>query len=111
MIFGSGLAGGGRAAALTAGFCSRQIALLPHRARAVFTRSHPFLPPTHPNNPLNTPQNPKNKPKQTKKLRHVLTNIGEKLSPQEMDALVAEADTKGDGRVERESFVRLLMAK
>ena len=41
----------------------------------------------------------------------MLTNIGEKLSPQEMDALVAEADTKGDGRVEREAFVRLLMAK
>jgi calmodulin len=48
---------------------------------------------------------------QQQQLRHVLTNIGEKLSPQEMDALVAEADTKGDGRVEREAFVRLLMAK
>jgi G3E family GTPase len=57
----------------------------------------------HHHTPSHTP-----KPKQ---LRHVLTNIGEKLSPQEMDALVAEADTKGDGRVEREAFVRLLMAK
>jgi hypothetical protein len=73
---------------------------------------------THPPNPHNSiiflpyiPQ-PKNQPTTiNKQLRHVLTNIGEKLSPQEMDALVAEADTKGDGRVEREAFVRLLMAK
>jgi hypothetical protein len=60
--------------------------------------------------PPDTQTNLQHNPKKTQ-LRHVLTNIGEKLSAQEMDALVAEADVKGDGRVEREAFVRLLMAK
>ncbi|KAL6754611.1 hypothetical protein V8C86DRAFT_2697589 [Haematococcus lacustris] len=47
----------------------------------------------------------------TSELRHVLSNIGEKLSPDELDALTKEADPDSSGRVEYEQFIKMMMAK
>jgi calmodulin len=47
----------------------------------------------------------------TQELQHVLTNIGEKLSPEEIVNLIAEADSDNDGKVQQEEFVKLLTAK
>jgi calmodulin len=47
----------------------------------------------------------------TQELQHVLTNIGEKLGPEEIANLIAEADSDNDGKVQQEEFVRLLTAK
>ncbi|GBF95669.1 calmodulin [Raphidocelis subcapitata] len=44
-------------------------------------------------------------------LRHVLTSIGEKLGPDEMDAMMAESDPDGDGKIQYDEFVRMLTAK
>jgi calmodulin len=41
----------------------------------------------------------------------VLTNIGEKLSGDEMDDMIREADPDNDGRIQYEEFVRLLLAR
>lgn len=48
---------------------------------------------------------------EAKELRHVLTNIGEKLSGSEMDDMIKEADPDKDGRIQYEEFVRLLLQK
>ncbi|KFU91634.1 Calmodulin [Chaetura pelagica] len=44
-------------------------------------------------------------------LRHVLTHLGEKLTEQEVDEMLREADGDGDGRVKYEEFVRVMMEK
>ena len=44
-------------------------------------------------------------------LRHVLANIGEKLSGQELEEMIKEADPDGDGKIQRDEFVRLLTTK
>ena len=46
-----------------------------------------------------------------KELRHVLTNIGEKLSAPEMEDMIKEADPDNDGKIQYEEFVRLLLAR
>ncbi|KAF6252283.1 calmodulin [Scenedesmus sp. NREL 46B-D3] len=48
---------------------------------------------------------------EAKELRHVLTNIGEKLSSPEMEDMIKEADPDNDGRIQYEEFVRMLLAK
>ncbi len=48
---------------------------------------------------------------EAKELRHVLTNIGEKLSGNEMDDMIREADPDNDGRIQYEEFVRMLLAR
>lgn len=48
---------------------------------------------------------------EAKELRHVLTNIGEKLSGGEMDDMIKEADPDNDGKIQYEEFVRVLLAK
>ncbi|KAH3854086.1 neo-calmodulin-like isoform X2 [Dreissena polymorpha] len=40
-------------------------------------------------------------------LRKVLTGLGEKLTPQEVDEMFKVADKNGDGRINKEEFVRL----
>ncbi|EZG72286.1 calmodulin [Gregarina niphandrodes] len=44
-------------------------------------------------------------------LRHVLTQLGEKLSPEEADLMISEADVDGDGQINYEEFVKMMMAK
>lgn len=44
-------------------------------------------------------------------LRHVMTNLGEKLSDEEVDDMIKEADMDGDGLVNYEEFVTILTSK
>ena len=44
-------------------------------------------------------------------LRHVMTNLGEKLTDEEVDEMIREADIDGDGHISYEEFVRMMMAK
>lgn len=44
-------------------------------------------------------------------LRHVMTNLGEKLTDEEVDEMIREADVDGDGQVNYEEFVRMMVAK
>mmetsp|Transcript_18633 Transcript_18633/g.20258 ORF Transcript_18633/g.20258 Transcript_18633/m.20258 type:complete len:189 (+) Transcript_18633:256-822(+) len=44
-------------------------------------------------------------------LRHIMTNIGEKLNDEEVDEMIREADIDGDGQINYEEFVKLLMSK
>nr|AAC68891.1 VU91C calmodulin [synthetic construct] len=44
-------------------------------------------------------------------LRHVMTNLGEKLTDEEVDEMIREADVDGDGQVNYEEFVQVMMAK
>ncbi|TCD69567.1 hypothetical protein EIP91_006989, partial [Steccherinum ochraceum] len=39
-------------------------------------------------------------------LRHVMTNLGEKLSDTEVDEMIREADVDGDGQINYEEFVK-----
>ncbi len=41
-------------------------------------------------------------------LRHVMTNLGEKLTDEEVDAMVREADTDGDGQVDYIEFAKMM---
>jgi len=47
----------------------------------------------------------------TAELRHVMTNLGEKLSDQEVDEMIREADVDGDGQIEYDEFVKMMLAK
>lgn len=44
-------------------------------------------------------------------LRHVMTNLGEKLTDEEVDEMIREADVDGDGQVNYEEFVKMMMGK
>ena len=41
-------------------------------------------------------------------LRHVMTNLGEKLSTDEVDEMIREADVDGDGQVNYKEFVVMM---
>ncbi|KAL6007280.1 hypothetical protein ACLOJK_032776 [Asimina triloba] len=43
-------------------------------------------------------------------LRHVMINLGEKLTDEEVEQMIREADMDGDGQVNYEEFVRMMMA-
>merc|ERR1711898_39597 len=43
-------------------------------------------------------------------LRHVMTNLGEKLTDEEVDEMIREADVDGDGQINYEEFVKMMMA-
>ena len=40
-------------------------------------------------------------------LRHVMTNLGEKLTDEEVDEMIREADVDGDGQVNYDEFVKV----
>ena len=44
-------------------------------------------------------------------LRHVMTNLGEKLTDEEVDEMIREADIDGDGQVNYEEFVSMMTSK
>lgn len=44
-------------------------------------------------------------------LRHVMTNLGEKLTDEEVDEMIREADIDGDGQVNYEGKQRILRLK
>jgi calmodulin len=44
-------------------------------------------------------------------LRHVMTNLGEKLTDDEVDEMIREADVDGDGQINYEEFVKMMMVK
>lgn len=44
-------------------------------------------------------------------LRHVMTNLGEKLTPEEADEMIREADVDGDGQINYEEFVKIMLSK
>jgi len=44
-------------------------------------------------------------------LRHVMTKLGEKLSEEEVDDMIREADVDGDGQVNYEEFVKVMQGR
>ena len=44
----------------------------------------------------------------TTELRHVMTNLGEKLTDQEVNEMIGEADVDGDGQINDEEFVTMM---
>ncbi|CAK9293570.1 unnamed protein product [Gordionus sp. m RMFG-2023] len=44
-------------------------------------------------------------------LRHIMSNLGEKLTEEEVDDLLKMADSNQDGQVKYEDFVTLIMSK
>ena len=44
-------------------------------------------------------------------LRHIMTNLGEKLTDEEVDEMIREADVDGDGQINYDEFVDMMMAK
>ena len=45
------------------------------------------------------------------KLRHVMTDLGEKLTDEEVDEVIREVSVDGDGQINYQEFVRMVMAK
>ena len=44
-------------------------------------------------------------------LRHVMTNLGEKLTDEEVDEMIREADIDGDGQVNYEGEFRMFLGQ
>merc|ERR1712050_66055 len=44
-------------------------------------------------------------------LRYIMTNLGEKLTDEEVDEMIREADIDGDAEINYEEFVKVMMAK
>ena len=43
-------------------------------------------------------------------LRHIMTNLGEKLTDEEVDEMIREADVDGDGQINYDEFVDMVRA-
>ena len=44
-------------------------------------------------------------------LRHVMTSLGESLTPEEIEEMIKEADADGDGQIDYDEFVKMMMSK
>jgi len=44
-------------------------------------------------------------------LRHVMTNLGEKLTDEEVDEMIREADVDNDGQINYEEFAKMMVPK
>ncbi|KAI9071335.1 hypothetical protein K1719_046714 [Acacia pycnantha] len=44
-------------------------------------------------------------------LRHTMTKLGEKLTDEEVEEMIREADVDGDGQINYDEFVKVMMAK
>ena len=44
-------------------------------------------------------------------LRHVIANLGENMSPEEVEELIREADIDGDGQINYDEFVKMMLSK
>lgn len=44
-------------------------------------------------------------------LRHVMTNLGEKLTDEEVDEMIREAGIDPEGQVNYDEFVKMLLSK
>merc|ERR1712228_730203 len=44
-------------------------------------------------------------------IRHVMVNLGEKLTDEEVDEMIREADVHGDGKINYEEFIKMMMAR
>lgn len=44
-------------------------------------------------------------------LRHIMTNLGEDLTPEEVEEMVKEADLDNDGQIDYDEFVKMMMSK
>ncbi|XP_019876703.1 calmodulin-like [Aethina tumida] len=42
-------------------------------------------------------------------LKHLMTNLGEKLTEEEVDTVIKETDINGDGEIDHEEFIAILM--
>lgn len=47
----------------------------------------------------------------THELRHVMTYLGDPLSPEEVEEMIIEADMDGDGEINYHEFLRMMMSK
>lgn len=45
----------------------------------------------------------------SQELRHVMTNLGEKITEEEADIMIKEADLDGDGKINYEEFVKMMI--
>ncbi|KAL7198471.1 hypothetical protein ACSBR2_020875 [Camellia fascicularis] len=45
------------------------------------------------------------------RLLHVFTNMGERVTDEEVDEIIREADADGDGQINYDDFVKVMMAK
>ena len=44
-------------------------------------------------------------------LRHIMTNLGEGLTPEEVEEMIREADLDNDGQIDYDEFVKMMMSK
>jgi calmodulin len=44
-------------------------------------------------------------------LRHVMTSLGESLTPEEIEEMIKQADVDGDGQINYDEFVKMMMSK
>ena len=47
----------------------------------------------------------------TAELKHVLSSVGEKLSPEEMAEMLGEADPESSGKVTYDTFIKVMLAR